>query len=107
MWDGQDGSSQWHGEEDVEDTKGYSSKDSSFVVVSSIKDTPQSTKAEDQAGKVSKSTTQEIVEALKLAMENNQRTVELLLKASEDRGTSEAENSTRKIKESRLLNLRC
>ena len=43
VWDDQDGCSQWHEAEDVEDTKGYSSKGSSCVVVLSVKDTPQST----------------------------------------------------------------
>ena len=53
------------------------------------KNTPQSNKARDQTETKPK---EEIgyVEALKLVMENNQRTVELLLKASKDRGASEA-----------------
>lgn len=83
MWNEWGDKDEWYGEEEPEEAKGTSSKDSSYIVISSVKNTPQSNKAEDQ----------EIgyVEALTLLIESNQRTVKLLLNASKDRGASEAE----------------
>ena len=54
VWEDKVELSQWCGEEEVEETKGYSSKDSSYVVLSSVKNTPQYNKAEEQGQKSQK-----------------------------------------------------
>ena len=91
----EDAWSRWHQEEEyVEHAPDSSSKESSFVVVSTGKESPSKEETENEP---------DIMEALKMVMEHGRKTVEMVLNAQKEKTTSEEEKLDQEVQQIKIV----
>ena len=96
--------SKWHHEEEYTgNVQEDSSKESSFVVVSNGKGLPF--EVSRSPSKEENSSDPDIMEALKMVIENNQKTVEMVINAQKDESTSEEDKLDQEDQRMKMVEL--